>query len=278
MTRANAQRCLLCASEAVARTPRSDLDLRSRRAKEIVGKAKGESRGLAFLKEARPAAVEHLLKFFGESARHLDSKTRFLISVVTKVISGSPRGLLQYAKRARQEGASEEEILDAVLCAYPCAGLTKVVDAVDVLLDGGFLEGVALGAERSASGDESETGALATGSPVPGSAVPGVREAHWVRVAALDEIPPGGSLRVEVETAHLALFNVDGTLHAIDNVCPHKGGFLAQGPLNGTVVSCPLHAWSFELTTGECVQQPGRRVRTYPVRVQNAAEVEVCLP
>ena len=236
-----------------------------------MGKAKGESRGLSFLKEARPAAIEHLLKFFGESARHLDPKTRFLISIVTKVISSSSRGLLQYAKRARQEGASEEEILDAVLCAYPCAGLTKVVDAVDVLLDGGFLEGVALGEEcssRSESGGAGESvGGQKTGT-CP----------RWVRAASLGEIPPGESLRVQLERLELALFNVDGTLYATGNVCPHKGGFLAQGSLDGTVVTCPLHAWKFELTNGECLHRSETRVRTYPVRVQNAEEVEVRLP
>lgn len=237
-----------------------------------MGKAKGESRGLSFLKEARPEAIGHLLKFFGASARHLDPKTRFLISVVTKVISSSPRGLLQYAKRAGEEGASAEEILDAVLCAYPCAGLTRVVDAVDVLLDGGFLEGIALGEEclsRLGSPDGDGGGDADRTASTDG---------RWVHAASLGDIPPGESLHVQLEGLQLGLFNVDGALYAIDNACPHKGGFLSQGTLNGTVVTCPLHAWKFELTNGECLHPSETCVRTYPVRVQNAEEVEVRLP
>ena len=91
-----------------------------------------ELSGLQYLSRERPEAMEHLLAFFRESARHLDPKTRFLISVVTKVINFSPRGLRQYIPRAVREGASPDEVMDAILCAYPAAGLTKVVDAIDV--------------------------------------------------------------------------------------------------------------------------------------------------
>ena len=69
-----------------------------------MGKAKGESRGLAYLKKVRPEAIAHLLKFFRESGQHLEPRTRFLISIVTKVINLSPRGLQQYVRRALEEG------------------------------------------------------------------------------------------------------------------------------------------------------------------------------
>ena len=65
-----------------------------------MGKAKGESRGLAYLQQVRPEAVSHLLRFFRESGQHLEPRTRFLISIVTKVINLSPRGLQQYVRRA----------------------------------------------------------------------------------------------------------------------------------------------------------------------------------
>ena len=127
-----------------------------------MGKAKGESRGLAYLQQVRPQAVSHLLRFFRESGQHLEPRTRFLISIVTKVINLSPRGLQQYVRRALDEGASPDEIIDAVLCAYPCAGLTKVVDALDVILDM-KLPGFEAAAEGGDSTAAEEPGSRTTG-------------------------------------------------------------------------------------------------------------------
>jgi len=237
-----------------------------------MGKAKSESRGLAYLSRVRPEAMSHLLKFFGESARHLDPKTRFLISVVTKVINFSPRGLEQYVKRALKEGATPDEVIDAVLCAYPCAGLTKVVDAVDVILD---LE--LPGFEATAPG----TALLAEETPAPSrdpaSPAATLDASRWVSVASPEEIPPGGALHVHAGAFNLALFNVGGRLLAVDNKGPHRAGPLAHGAVTGTVVTCPLHAWKFNLESGDSVDHPGARVRTYRVRVDNA-KVEVLLP
>ena len=75
-----------------------------------MGKAKGESRGLAYLQQVRPQAVSHLLRFFRESGQHLEPRPRFLISIVTKVINLSPRGLQQYVRRALAAGASPDGV------------------------------------------------------------------------------------------------------------------------------------------------------------------------
>lgn len=225
-----------------------------------MGKPKGESRGLEYLKQVRPAAVEHLLKFFGESGKHLEPKTRFLISIVTKVINFSPRGLEQYVKRALKEGATLDEILDAVLCAYPCAGLTRVVDAVDVILDLGL-------------GELSSPPAPATSAPEP----------RWVRVADAAELEVGQALHVQAGAFEIAVFNVQGRLVAIDHLCPHKQGPLANGLVaasadgSSAVVSCPLHNWKFDLSSGESVNHPGARVRTYSVRLSHN-DIEVLIP
>ncbi len=63
----------------------------------------------------------------------------------------------------------------------------------------------------------------------------------------------------------VALFKVDGKVHAIDNTCPHRGGPLADGPLEGTVVRCPLHMWSFDVRTGSSPGRPGVGVGCYAV-------------
>jgi len=246
-----------------------------------VGKPKGESRGLEFLKARRPAAITHLLHFFGESGKHLDPKTRFLISVVTKVINFSPRGLEQYVKRALKEGATPDEVIDVVLLAYPCAGLTKVVDAIDVILDLGLPGFDAPGIEE---GGEEPGPAAHVGE---GEGAGGVREhgaaPRWVGVAGLEELPPGGALRVLAGLHDIALFNVRGDLRALDNRCPHRAGPLSKGQViapeegsQGAVLRCPLHGWKFHMASGESVDHPGARVVTYPVRV-SGDRIEVLL-
>ncbi len=230
-----------------------------------MGKRKGESTGLGYLRQVRPEAMEHLLKFFAESARNLDPKTRFLISIVTKVVNFSPRGLEQYVRRAMAEGASANEVIDAILCSYPCAGLTRVVDAIDVVLDLGI----------DAFDVDAVNGALRGALP-PGD--PSEASPQWCNVGRADEVPADGGLRVQKGVFDLALFRLDDAFVAIDNVCPHlKGGSLAAGHVDEGVVSCPFHGWRFDLNSGRCLSREGARVRTYDVR-EIGGELEVLLP
>ena len=205
--------------------------------------------GLQWLSRERPEAMGHLLAFFRESGRHLDPKTRFLISIVTKVVRLSPRGLRQYIPRAMREGASRDEVLDAILCAYPAAGLTNVIEAVQVLRS----------LDLPAGPDEP---AEPEGDP------------EWTTVARAGDLPPGGAAVVQARGRSLALFNVDGTFHATSNTCLHEGSELGCGSLEGNVVTCYRHGWTFDVTTGACLTRPGRSVPSYPVRVEDG-EVRV---
>jgi nitrite reductase (NADH) small subunit len=72
----------------------------------------------------------------------------------------------------------------------------------------------------------------------------------WQRIASLEDCPPGRCLEALVGERIIALFNVDGELHALDGVCPHQGGPLGRGELNGCVVTCPWHGWQFDVKTG----------------------------
>ena len=62
--------------------------------------------------------------------------------------------------------------------------------------------------------------------------------------------------------------NVDGTLYAIDNVCSHSGGSLADGWLTGTTVICPLHTWQYDLVSGCCTHIRDECLRKYEVVVE----------
>ncbi|MGE0607936.1 MAG: Rieske (2Fe-2S) protein [Pirellulales bacterium] len=73
---------------------------------------------------------------------------------------------------------------------------------------------------------------------------------NWVRVAAVQACPPGQSLEVVAGDHVIALYNVEGTFHALDGVCPHQGGPLGKGRLDGCIVTCPWHGWQFDVRTG----------------------------
>jgi nitrite reductase (NADH) small subunit len=92
-----------------------------------------------------------------------------------------------------------------------------------------------------------------------------------VRVAGTSELGPGEGRVVEAEGKTVAIFNVDGTFYAIDNTCAHRGGPLGEGDLEGTVVSCPWHAWRWDVTTGANVNNPAVRVACFPVVVENGS-------
>ena len=90
----------------------------------------------------------------------------------------------------------------------------------------------------------------------------------FVRVASTADVKPGQAVVVEVNGKTLAVFNVDGAFHAIDNTCVHRGGPLGEGDIHGKVVACPWHGWQFDVTTGECVKNPSAKVEVYQVKVE----------
>jgi nitrite reductase (NADH) small subunit len=98
-----------------------------------------------------------------------------------------------------------------------------------------------------------------------------------VRVASVAEVPAGEGRVVQAGKHMLALFNVEGRLYAVDNACPHRGGPLGEGDLEGRVVSCPWHAWRWDVTTGLNVNNPAITMACFPVSVADG-EVFVELP
>ena len=93
-------------------------------------------------------------------------------------------------------------------------------------------------------------------------------------VAPTDELPLGGSRAFAVGDTMVAVFRLrSGELRALDAVCPHSGGPLADGQFDGKKVVCPLHNYFFSLADGTC---PGgdMAVRTYPVR-EEAGQIVV---
>lgn len=89
-----------------------------------------------------------------------------------------------------------------------------------------------------------------------------------VRVATVGDVPDGEGRVVEAGGRTLALFNVNGRFYAIDNTCPHRGGPLGEGDVEGDVVTCPWHAWRWNVATGANVNNPAVRLACFPVTIE----------
>jgi nitrite reductase/ring-hydroxylating ferredoxin subunit len=91
---------------------------------------------------------------------------------------------------------------------------------------------------------------------------------EFVRVAAEAEVPVGSSKEVEHQGRVVALFNVSGKVFAMDGICPHAGGPLSEGTIEGQVVTCPWHGWQFNLANGQNVYNSKCVQRCYEVRIE----------
>jgi nitrite reductase/ring-hydroxylating ferredoxin subunit len=91
--------------------------------------------------------------------------------------------------------------------------------------------------------------------------------ASFVEVARLEQLPPGSGMVVRIDGKELAIFNVEGTIYAIDDSCRHQGLSLGTSKLEGKIVTCRGHGWKYDVTTGDIVASPGFGVAAYPVKV-----------
>lgn len=108
-------------------------------------------------------------------------------------------------------------------------------------------------------------------------------------VCRLDELPPGARRVVEVDGRAIGVVNTGKGLYAFRDVCPHQGASLCAGTVGGTmlpadpheyvygleaqVIRCPWHGWEFDLETGRALFDPAKRVKTFPVSVEDGVVV-----
>jgi cell fate regulator YaaT (PSP1 superfamily)/nitrite reductase/ring-hydroxylating ferredoxin subunit len=85
----------------------------------------------------------------------------------------------------------------------------------------------------------------------------------WLGTVKTAEVPPGASKVFDLGGPKIAIFNVDGIFHVTSNECSHQAGPLGEGKLEGFSVTCPLHQWKFDVTTGHCLSVSGSSVRRY---------------
>lgn len=97
-----------------------------------------------------------------------------------------------------------------------------------------------------------------------------------VTVARLEDLPPGAALRVASSDRELALFNCGGRVYATQGTCLHLGGPLAEGRLDGCVLTCPWHGWQYDVRTGENEFDRAIVLETFEVVVEDG-DVKVVL-
>jgi nitrite reductase/ring-hydroxylating ferredoxin subunit len=205
------------------------------------------SDALNFLVKARPEAMGHYFGFLKDCGKHLDPKTRDLISVITKVHAQTERGLRQYLRRALRDGCTPAEVLDALLMAFPALGLAKIVWAVDVILamDLPGFDPAALGK--------------------PGAAAGAVGE--WHDVMATADLESDGVTRIECDGRGLFVHHGGDGWKVFDSRCPHETTNIPHLALSGTTLTCPKHEWVFDIRSGQCTAKGDTPLKRWDTKV-----------
>ena len=92
-----------------------------------------------------------------------------------------------------------------------------------------------------------------------------------VRVASLGDVPPNTLALVSFGGEQVVLYRKQDEILAVGNECPHEGGSLCDGWVEGEIVVCPVHGWEVDLRSGACMTVPGERVPRYAVAVEDGS-------
>lgn len=91
---------------------------------------------------------------------------------------------------------------------------------------------------------------------------------NFVKISTLTEVLPGTSKTCMVNGKEFGIYNVGGTIYATENTCFHQGAPLADGRLEGTVITCPWHSWKYDVTNGKCTRDESITIKTYNTKVE----------
>ncbi len=100
---------------------------------------------------------------------------------------------------------------------------------------------------------------------------------HWLTVCAQEELPVGASITFDTGIEELLIINLEGDIYAIQDLCTHDGGNLADGNLDGDEIVCPRHGARFCIKTGKATTPPAYEdIQAFPTRIHNGMiEVEI---
>jgi nitrite reductase/ring-hydroxylating ferredoxin subunit len=90
-----------------------------------------------------------------------------------------------------------------------------------------------------------------------------------IKLAVTQDLPPGQAAAFDCEGQRIAVFNVGGAYYAIEDTCPHAGGPLSEGQVEGHKVTCPWHGADFDLKNGAVLGPPAfEGVKAFKVVVE----------
>ena len=200
------------------------------------------SDALNYLVKARGDALGHYFAFLKQCGKHLDPKTRNLISVITKVDAQTERGFRQYLGRALREGCTPAEVLDALLMAFPTLGLAKIVWAVDIIL--------------AMDLPEFQPGAMGG-------------QAEWHDAGAVEGFVVGQTRRIDCDGRGLFVHRASADdWNVYDSRCPHQTTNIPHLALDGCTLTCPKHEWQFDIRSGECIAKGDSPLKRWDSRVE----------
>ena len=198
------------------------------------------SDALNYLVKTRPEAMGAYFSFLKHAGSKLDPKTRNLISVITKVHSQTENGFRQYLRRALRDGASGEEVIDALLMAFPALGLAKIVWATDIILRMDLPE---FRSEEKVS-------------------------ASWHDLGKTGSFKKGETARIDCDGRSVFVHREGKSFRVYDSLCPHQTTDIPHLALRGTQLTCPKHKWVFDVTTGACLKKGDAPLRQWDCRVE----------
>lgn len=201
------------------------------------------SRALDYLLKARPQAMGTDSKFLKDNGSRLEPKTQALISVITKVAVKTELGLVQYARTALEIGATPDEILDALLMAFPALGLSRIVWALDVLIEHGV------------------EGFDAVEEPLPAAA-------EILDVCDAAALPMEQTVKYSSAGRPLLLFRSDDAVRVFKAICAHQGMELMSSGIKGRQVTCRQHGWQFDMPDGSCRRGTQWSLQELPARIE----------
>lgn len=92
---------------------------------------------------------------------------------------------------------------------------------------------------------------------------------EWVRVGPASDLPPDGiGMAVKVDGIGIAIFGMEGAVHAVEDLCPHMGFPLSEGVAQGGEVICSWHGWRISLVDGSC-RRESARAKIFPCEVRD---------
>jgi len=200
------------------------------------------SDALNYLISVRGDALGHYFKFLKDAGKHLDPKTRNLISVISKVHSQTEGGFKQYLMRALREGATPLEIIDALMMAFPTLGLAKIVWATELILEMDIPE---------------FHPDMINSQPC------------WHEVGSADDFIDHETKRIGCASRELFVYRNGSEFKVYDSRCPHQVTNIPHLALNGIHLTCPKHQWKFDITSGACIEKGNQPLKSFNTKVEN---------